>query len=158
MVKNIQVVDFFKNEVVREVFLFLLFFGFFNIVVKVKINFFDILLKEEVLFVILNSSGKQQDVFVRVEKLELKRLLGQKFVKLYNYFYFGYIQFVYDMKILFKKEYQDVMVQVQLSEKEYEKMIQQLIKKNDDIIVKVVYEGRLYLYDDLIFVRFGFVI
>ncbi|AEM72769.1 S-layer homology domain-containing protein [Caldicellulosiruptor acetigenus] len=155
MAKNTQAVDLPKNEVAREALLFLSSLGFFNTVAKAKINPSDILSKEEALSVILNSSGKQQDAFVRAEKLELKRPSGQKLVKPYNYLYLGYIQLAYDMKILSKKEYQDAMAQVQPSEKEHEKMIQQLIKKNDETIAKAVYEGRPYSYDDLIFVRSG---
>lgn len=87
----------------REAFLFLSAFGFFNTVEKAKINPSDILSKEEALSVILNSVGKQQDAFVRAEKLELKRPSGQKLVKPYNYLYLGYIQLAYDMKICPKK-------------------------------------------------------
>ncbi|ADQ45121.1 S-layer domain-containing protein [Caldicellulosiruptor kronotskyensis 2002] len=151
--KNIQIVNLPQNAITRDSFLFLSALGFFNTVARPKINPSDTLSKEEALSVILSSVGKQQDAFVRAEKLELKRPSGQKLVKPYNYLYLGYIQLAYDMKILSKKEYQDAMTQVQPSEKEHEKMTKQLIKKNDDTIAKAVYEGRPYSYDDLIFVR-----
>ncbi|WPX08574.1 S-layer homology domain-containing protein [Anaerocellum danielii] len=153
MVKNTQIVNLPQNALSKETFLFLSSLGFFNTVARQKINPSDTLSKEEALTVILNSAGRQQDAFVRAEKLELKRPSGQKLVKPYNYLYLGYIQLAYDMKILSKKEYQDAISQVQPSEKEHEKMIQQLMKKNDDTIAKAVYEGRPYSYDDLIFVR-----
>ncbi|BCS80222.1 S-layer homology domain-containing protein [Anaerocellum diazotrophicum] len=151
--KNTQIVNLPQNALARDSFLFLSALGFFNTVARQKINPSDTLSKEEALSVILNSAGRQQDAFVRAEKLELKRPSGQKLVKPYNYLYLGYIQLAYDMKILSKKEYQDALTQVQPSEKEHEKMTQQLIKKNDDTIAKAVYEGRPYSYDDLIFVR-----
>lgn len=79
--KNTQIVNLPQNALSREAFLFLSAFGFFNTVEKAKINPSDILSKEEALSVILNSVGKQQDAFVRAEKLELKRPSGQKLVK-----------------------------------------------------------------------------
>ena len=153
MAKNTQIVNLPQNALSRDAFLFLSSLGFFNTVARQKINPSDTLSKEEALAVILNSTGRQQDAFVRAEKLELKRPSGQKLVKPYNYLYLGYIQLAYDMKILSKKEYRDAMAQVQPSEKEHEKMTQQLMKKNDETIAKAVYEGRPYSYDDLIFVR-----
>jgi len=153
IVKNTQIINLPQNAFSRETFLFMSAFGFFNTIGKAKINPSDTLTKEEALAVILNSAGRQQDAFVRAEKLELKRPSGQKLVKPYNYLYLGYIQLAYDLKILSKKEYQDAMAQVQPSAREHEKMTQQLIKKNEDTIAKAVYEGRPYSYDDLVFVR-----
>jgi len=92
IVKNTQIINLPQNAFSRETFLFMSAFGFFNTIGKAKISPSDTLTKEEALAVILNSAGRQQDAFVRAEKLELKRPSGQKLVKPYNYLYLGYIQ------------------------------------------------------------------
>ncbi len=153
MLKNTACVELPQNPVSKKSLLFLSALGFFSSTNKAVIKPSDILTKEEALSIILNSAGRQQDAFVRAEKLEQKRPSGSKLVKPYNYLYLGYIQLAYDLKIISKKEYQDAMAQVQPGFKEHQKMTEDLIKKNNEIVSKAVYEGRPYSYDDLVFVR-----
>jgi len=153
MIKNTKMLQLPQNPVSKRGLLFLTALGFLNSTNKTNIKPSDILTKEEALSIILNSAGKQQDAFLRAEKLESKRASGTKLVTPYNYLYLGYIQLAYDLKVISKKEYQDAMSQVQPSQKGHEKMTNDLIKKNNEIVSKAVYEGRPYSYDDLIFVR-----
>lgn len=153
MIKNTQMLQLPQNPVSKKGLLFLAILGFLNSTNRTSIKPADTLTKEEALSIILNSAGRQQDAFLRAEKLESKRLSGTKLVKPYNYLYLGYIQLAYDLKIISKKEYQDAMAQVQPAQKEHEKMTNDLIKKNNEIVSKAVYEGRPYSYDDLVFVR-----
>ncbi|WAM31323.1 S-layer homology domain-containing protein [Caldicellulosiruptor naganoensis] len=153
MLKNTTTIQLPQNPVSKRSLLFLSALGFFSSTSKTRIKPADILTKEEALSIILNSAGKQQDAFLRAEKLEAKRPSGSKLVKPYNYLYLGYIQLAYDMKVISKKEYQDAIAQVQPSQKDHEKMTADLIKKNNEIVSRAVYEGRPYSYDDLVFVR-----
>ncbi|WP_408605207.1 S-layer homology domain-containing protein [Caldicellulosiruptor saccharolyticus] len=153
MIKNTEILQLPQNPVSKKGLLFLAALGFLNSTNKENIKPSDILTKEEALSIILNSAGKQQDAFLRAEKLESKRVSGTKLVVPYNYLYLGYIQLAYDLKVISKKEYQDAMSQVRPSQKDHEKMTDDLIKKNNEIVSRAIYEGRPYSYDDLIFVR-----
>lgn len=103
MLKNTTTIQLPQNPVSKRSLLFLSALGFFSSTSKTRIKPADILTKEEALSIILNSAGKQQDAFLRAEKLEAKRPSGSKLVKPYNYLYLGYIQLAYDMKVISKK-------------------------------------------------------
>ncbi|MEZ0537256.1 S-layer homology domain-containing protein [Caldicellulosiruptoraceae bacterium PP1] len=113
----------------------------------------EILSKEKLLSILLNIAGKEKDATLKAQKLESIRTSGNKLVTPYNALYLGYIQVAFDMKVLSKKEYQEALQQVKPSKQEHEKMTNDLIKKNEDTILKAVYDGRPYSYDDLIYVR-----
>lgn len=153
MLSNTKKLDLTQSLLSKKPMLFLSALGFFNSTAKTTIKPSDKLTKEEALSVILNAAGKEQDAFLRAEKLESQKTSGTKLVLPYNYLYLGYIQLAYDLKILSKQQYQDAMAQAKPSQKEHQQMTQQLIQKNAQIVAKAVYEQRPYSYDDLIFVR-----